>query len=238
MKRAVLIAYAIVAYAGFLGTNLWAMAFLANFELSHSIDHGHLVPPGLAVATDAGLLVLFAVHHSVMARPAAKAVLTRLVPQAAERSTYVLVADLLLTLVLLGWRPLPHAVWDLQGELLRALVWAVYLFGWLIAIGSTFMIDHFDLVGLKQAASPDYRAPSFQARWLYVVVRHPLMLGLLIVLWATPTMSVGHLLFSGVWSVYIALGIALEERGLRRELGEPYAEYASRTPAIIPGLGR
>lgn len=235
MRRILLLAYAITAWLGFLAVVVWAITFLASVDLLTTVDRRATDSTTTAALVDLALLGAFAVHHSVMARPSAKRVLKRVVPAKAERSTYVLVADLLLALVLWQWRSVPHAIWHLTQPWTSA-VWVVFAVGWLIAIGSTFMIDHFDLVGLRQVAARAYAPPQFQVRWLYRLVRHPLMLGLVIAFWATPTMSVGHLLFAVASTGYIAVGVWFEERDLRSTLGEPYAAYARRTPAVIPGL--
>lgn len=235
MKRTLLLTYALVAWLGFLITVAWAITFLANVDLVTTVDRPRHGSTTTAAVIDLAVLGLFAVHHSVMARPAAKRALTRIVPQAAERSTYVLAADLLLALVLWQWHSLPHSIWHVS-QPWTTVLWTVFGAGWAIAIASTFMIDHFDLVGLRQAASRAYAPPTFQVRWLYRLVRHPLMLGLLIAFWATPSMTVGHLLFAVASSGYIAVGVWFEERDLRSALGEPYAAYASTTPAVIPGL--
>ncbi|NUR57152.1 MAG: isoprenylcysteine carboxylmethyltransferase family protein [Catenulispora sp.] len=235
MKRFFLIAYATIAYGGFLAVFGWAFAFLAGSPSSVGIDRsGTHTATAVAVVIDLLLLGLFAMHHSVMARPAAKRLVTRVVPAAAERSTYVLTADALLALVLWQWRPIGGTVWDVQTQPARGAIWALYALGWVIAVSSTFMIDHFDLVGLRQAASRDYQRPAFQQRRLYRVIRHPIMAGFLIAFWSTPAMSRGHLLFSAAASAYILVGVTLEERDLRRELGAVYEDYASRTPAVIP----
>ncbi|NMO00587.1 isoprenylcysteine carboxylmethyltransferase family protein [Gordonia sp. TBRC 11910] len=236
MNRALLILYATIAYLGFLVVMGWAMAFLADVDVLTTIDSGP--SSSYAVPVDLVLLGLFAVHHSVLARPASKRLLTRVIPVEAERATYVMSTNLILALTFWLWRPIGPTAWDIQTQPWRWLVWAVYLVGWTIAIASTYMIDHFDLVGLRQAATRDYHPPVFQARWLYSVVRHPLMLGLLIAFWATPTMTVGHLLFAGASTAYIAVGVHFEERDLRRELGEPYVEYVRRVPAVIPLMRR
>lgn len=235
MKRFFLIAYASIAYLGFLAVFAWAFAFLADRPSAAGVDRsGSHTGAAVAVTVDLLLLGLFATHHSVMARPAAKRLVTRVVPAAAERSTYVLTADALLALVLWQWRPIGGTVWDVRTQPGRGAIWTLYALGWAIAVGSTFMIDHFDLVGLRQAASRDYRPPAFQARWLYGVIRHPIMAGFLIAFWSTPTMTGGHLLFSAAASAYILVGVTFEERDLRRELGTVYEDYASRTPAVIP----
>lgn len=237
MKRMLLGTYAVIAWLGFLAAVVWAIAFLANISPATTIDGPARTSTTLAVVIDAGLLGLFALHHSVMARPAAKRMLTRLVPEAAERSTYVLTADLLLALVLWQWHGIPTGIWTAHG-LTRDLVWVLYSVGWAIAVASTFMIDHLDLFGLRQALGRRSHPPAFRARWLYRVVRHPLMLGLLIAFWSTPSMTVGHLIFAGLASGYVAIGIWFEERDLRVELGPAYLAYAATTPAIVPGLSR
>lgn len=236
MKRSALAVYAAVAYAGFLLTVAWSIAFLADVTVRPTVDHGPHRAWGAALLIDLVLLGAFAVHHSIMARPAAKAILTRVVPRAAERSTYVLAADLLLALVLWQWHPISGTVWDLTAQPWRGIVWGLYLAGWALAIASTFMLDHFDLVGLRQAVSREYKAPSFQVRWLYAFVRHPLMSGLLLAFWITPTMTVGHLVFAGASSAYIFVGIHLEEHDLGRDLGQEYLDYARQTPAVMPRL--
>lgn len=238
MRRLVVRAYAGVAYVGFLVVIAWAVVFLADVDVVTTIDSGPRTSGLVAVTVDLLLLLAFGLHHSVMARPAAKRLITRVVPVELERATYVLTADLLLGLVLWQWRPIGGDVWSNVPQPWRAALWAVYLAGWMIAVGSTFIIDHFDLVGLRQVFSRDYRPPAFQARWLYAVVRHPLMLGLLIAFWATPTMSASHLLFALAATAYIAVGVHFEERDLRGELGQAYATYAQRTPAFVPGLRR
>ena len=237
MRRMLLIAYALIAWIGFVAVIVWAAAFLTPTTRIASVDRAASTSGLTAAAIDLALLGLFAVHHSVMARTGAKRRLTQILPAAAERSTYVLSADALLALTLWQWQGIPHVVWRVSGWLSGA-IWVAYALGWLIAISSTFMIDHFDLVGLRQATSRAYAPRPFQARWLYRFVRHPLMLGLLIAFWATPTMTVGHLLFSGAATAYIAIGVWFEERDLRASLGAPYLSYLQHTPALIPGVRR
>lgn len=235
MKRFFSIVYATIAYAGFLAVFAWAFAFLADQPSSAGVDRsGTHTAAAVAVGIDLLLLGLFAVHHSVMARPAAKRLVTRVVPAAAERSTYVLTADALLALILWQWQPIGGTIWDVRTQPVRGAIWALYALGWAIAVSATFMIDHFDLVGLRQAVSRDYRRPAFQARRLYGIIRHPIMTGFLIAFWSTPTMSGGHLLFAAAASAYILAGVSFEEHDLRRELGAVYEDYASRTPAVIP----
>jgi methanethiol S-methyltransferase len=231
-----IVSYSVVAYAGFLAVVLWAIAFLADLHGVRAVDRGARNPWLQVVVIDLALLGAFALHHSVMARESAKRLITRVVPPAAERSTYVLLADALLALVLWQWRPVAGSVWHVTAQPWRDILWACYGLGWLTAVASTFMIDHFDLVGLRQAASRhgDYEPPKFKVRWLYARVRHPLMLGLLIAFWITPDMTGGHLLFALTTTGYIAIGVQLEERDLRREHGQRYLDYASQVPAIVP----
>lgn len=234
MKRTLLLGYAALAYVLFVAVLAWAVAFVADVGVVVGIDHGPRVATGAAIAVDLALLGAFAVHHSVMARPSAKRVLTRFVPAAAERSTYVLSADLLLALVFWQWRPVGGTLWDVSAQPWRGLLWTLYLAGWALAVASTFLVDHLDLVGLRQAGARDYVPPGFTTRGLYALVRHPLMLGLLVAFWATPTMSGGHLLFAAAATAYILVGIRFEEADLRRSIGAPYVDYARRTPALLP----
>jgi methanethiol S-methyltransferase len=240
-RRPGVMAYAIVAYLAFVATVLWAIAFLADVDIVPTVDGRRHGSAWAAVLIDAGLLLLFAVHHSVMARSGAKRWLVRVLPAASERSTYVLVASLLLGLVFGQWRPLPTTVWRVGGPA-GTVIWTAYAIGWVIAVGATFMVDHFDFSGLRQAWWParrgPYEAPSFTTRWLYGLVRHPMMLGLLIVFWATPRMSLGHFFFAAAGSAYIAVGVRFEERDLRRQLGGVYADYARQVPAVVPARPR
>jgi protein-S-isoprenylcysteine O-methyltransferase Ste14 len=184
------------------------------------------------------LLGLFAVQHSVMARPWFKQRWTNIVHPAAERSTYVLIASLLLMLLFWQWRALPQVVWDVPWPLGRGLLWTLFALGWIVVFGSSFIIDHFDLFGLRQAwlygTGREYSPPPFQVRSLYRWVRHPLMLGFLIAFWAAPTMTAGRLLFAAVTTAYILFAIQLEERDLLAAHGERYAQYRRRTSMIIP----
>jgi methanethiol S-methyltransferase len=236
MKRVLLVTYSAVAYVAFLAVVLWSIAFVADVHVVTTIDGGAHDPRLEAAIIDLALLGLFATHHSLMARDRAKQLLARIVPPAAERATYVLAADLLLALVLWQWRPISGHVWNVTAQPWRDLIWIGYALGWLIAVASTFMIDHLDFLGLRQAAARQgqYTAPPFTVRWLYAWVRHPLMLGLLIAFWVTPDLTAGHLLFALAATGYIAVGVQLEERDLRRHLGQFYVDYAAAVPAILP----
>lgn len=237
-RRIFAFGYGLVAYVAFLGVLAYTIGFLANAVVPKGVDDGHPGPAWLAVLIDAGLLGLFAVQHSVMARPWFKQWWTRIVPAAVERSTFVLTASLVIGLLLWQWRPLPETVWSVQTGWLRGLLWAVYGAGWTILVLSTFLIGHFDLFGLRQvlarARRTAYTEPGFRQPLFYRVIRHPIMAGFLIAFWATPDMSVGRLLFAGAATGYILIAVRFEEHDLHRQLGEPYQRYAERVPRFIP----
>ena len=240
--RAVLIlGYAAAVYGLFLAVLVYAAGFFAGFAVPKDIDGGVRSGWPLAVAIDAGLLALFAMQHTVMARSWFKRWLTRVVPGPAERATFVLGATLALALLFWAWRPVGGVVWKLSGPA-YAMILAVQLAGWVVALSSTFMISHFDLFGMRQAwlylRGTGYTPPAFTQRGLYRRVRHPLMTGFVIVFWAAPVMTAGHLLFATAATGYILAGIWFEERDLRRSLGPAYAAYLARVPALIPGLRR
>jgi protein-S-isoprenylcysteine O-methyltransferase Ste14 len=228
--------YAVLAYAAFLAVTLWGVLFLADLGPAATVDSHRSGPAWSAVVIDVGLWLIFALQHSVMARAPVKTWLARVVPQQVERSTYVLTGSLALGLLFWQWRALPHPVWELHAEPWTALIWTVYGLGWAIAIAATYMINHWEFSGLRPAAPPSPQAPVSE-RWLYGWVRHPMMLGLLIAFWVTPTMTVGHLLFALAATGYIAVGVHFEERDLRRTLGSAYDDYARRVPRFVPRIG-
>jgi methanethiol S-methyltransferase len=234
-----ILGYAAAVYLLFLAVLGYAIGFFAGSGVPTGIDQGPSSPWPLAVAIDLLLLLLFAVQHTVMARPWFKRRWTRLVPAPAERATFVLCASLLLALLFWLWRPAGGTVWHLSGPAAGVLL-ALYAIGWVVAIGSTFMIDHFDLLGLRQAylhaRGAPYRPPPFTERALYRRIRHPMMAGFVIVFWAAPTMTTGHLLFAAAATGYILVGITFEEHDSRRDLGEPYRAYQRRVPALLPAL--
>jgi methanethiol S-methyltransferase len=227
-----------IAYGGFVVVTLWTMAFLAGVVVPRGVDGPVRTSTAVAVAVDLALLLLFAVQHSVMARRGVKAWLRRRVPASLERTTYVLATDACLVLLLLLWQPWGGQVWHVHGAVAAAL-WSLCAGGWVLAITSTFAVDHLELTGLRQAgwAAPrDEVSDALQVRGLHAVVRHPLMTGLLIAFWATPDMGASHLLFALASSGYIAVGVMFEERDLRRTFGESYEAYAARVPALFPKL--
>jgi protein-S-isoprenylcysteine O-methyltransferase Ste14 len=237
--RLLILFYAIASYAVFFVSTLYAIGFVGNFAVPKSIDTGRPASLGEAIGVNLLLLGIFAIQHSIMARPAFKRWWTTILPPAAQRSTYVLLSSLLLLLLFWQWRPIPIRIWQVDGIAAWLLI-GVYWLGWCIMIASTFMIDHFDLTGLRQAffalrgtAAPDQ---SFRTPLLYKVVRHPMMLGLLLAFWATPEMTVGHLLFAIANTVYILVGMQLEERDLVAEFGATYQRYRERVPMVLPRI--
>jgi protein-S-isoprenylcysteine O-methyltransferase Ste14 len=230
--------YALLSYAIFLGSFVYAVGFVGAVGVSKSID-GPLTDSGwIAWVVDALVLGLFAIQHSVMARPAFKRWWTRFVPQSMERSTYVLVASLLLILIFVTWQPIPAVIWSTQSRNVAIVLWILYALGWLIVLMSTFLISHFELFGLTQAWRALRNAPTpdggFTVKFLYKFVRHPLMLGFVIAFWSTPLMTAGHLLFAILTTGYILVGIQLEERDLVAHFGETYLRYRARVPMLFP----
>lgn len=236
--------YGVICYVIFLGSFLYAIGFVGDVIVPKTIDSGLSAAPATALLIDLLLLGAFAVQHSVMARPGFKAVWTKIVPRPVERSTYVLFSSLLLALLCWQWQPFPSLVWDAASSpVLAGLLTALFWLGWAILLLATFMINHFDLFGLRQVylrlRGLEYSPPRFVQRALYKVVRHPIMLGFLIAFWAAPRMSLGHLLFSIATTGYILVGIALEERDMAAAHGEQYRTYRSSVPMVIPtGLFR
>jgi len=231
-------AYGVFCYTVFLGSFLYAIGFVGNLLVPKTIDSGPSPALPEALAVDLVLLGLFAVQHSVMARAGFKALWTRIVPRTVERSTYVLISSLLLGLICWKWQSIPMVVWDVSSPEFYALLLALFAAGWLILLLSTFMINHFDLFGLRQVylrmRGLEYKPVTYTERAFYKFVRHPLYLGFLIGFWATPHMSVGHLVFSIATTGYILIGIFLEERDLMKSHGTDYAAYRARVPMLFP----
>ncbi len=249
MGRSAVLVYGLVSYGVFFLTFLYLIAFLGDFPVPRTVDAVSrdwsataVSGTAAAVVVDLLLLALFAVHHSVMARPGFKRWLTRFLPPAAERSTYVLVSSLALIVLYLFWQPLPGTVWSVESVIGQGILWAAFAGGWVLVLVSTFLIDHFELFGLRQVwchfRDHAFERPKFQTPGLYRIVRHPLMLGFLVAFWAIPQMSAGHLLFAAAMTGYIFLGLILEERELARAFGEPYRDYQRRVPMVVPGLFR
>ena len=236
MKRTLFALYSAFCYIVFLAAFPWSIAFVSDFA-PPQLRAGALPLPQ-ALLIDLGLLTLFGVQHSVMARASFKRWWTRIVPRPIERSTYVLLSSLAMLLLFWQWRPLPGALWNIEQPLGQWLLWGLCGLGWLLVLASTFLIDHLDLTGLRQVylhlrgRTPG--RPAFRTPALYRLVRHPLMLGFLIAFWATPRMTYGHLLFALGMTIYILIGLSYEERDLLRTFGAAYQAYRRRVPMIIP----
>ncbi|WP_082986195.1 methanethiol S-methyltransferase [Mycobacterium gordonae] len=236
--RLLALVYGVISYAAFLGVFLYLVGFVVDVAVPRSVDRAIDGSVAQAVPIDLGLLLLFAMQHSVMARPAFKRWWTRLVPAPIERSTYVLVSSAVFVLLFWQWRSIGTIVWQVDSTLARMVVYSVGALGWLIALASTFMIDHFELFGLRQVLHNLLSKPlvqkGFRVVLLYRLVRHPLMLGFVIAFWAAPTMTAGHVLFAAAFTVYIVVAVQFEERDLVAALGEQYRRYQRRVPMLIP----
>lgn len=234
--------YGIASYGVFLGVFIYAIGFIAGFLTPTRLDGAPTRPLLQSLLIDVGLLGLFAVQHSVMARPAFKRWWTQFVPEPVERSTYVLVSSLALVALFLFWQPIGGVIWDAPAGVARAIVITIYLLGWALLLYSTFLIDHFDLFGLKQVwrhlKGHAYEAPKFYTPGLYRIVRHPLYVGWLTIFWAAPTMTVAHLVFALATTAYILIAIQLEERDLVAAFGDRYVSYRRTTPMLVPRLWR
>jgi len=237
-KRISFFFYGSVSYLIFLGTFLYAIGFIGNFGVPTALDGVRSKPLGIALAIDVGLLTLFAVQHSLMARPWFKDWWTRIVPRPVERSTYVLFSSVALILMFWLWQPLGGVVWSVDDPVGRLVLRGLFAFGWGLVLLSTFLINHFDLFGLRQVylqlRGRPYTALHFGTPGPYRLVRHPLYVGWLFAFWATPEMTFAHLLFSIATTAYILLAIQFEERDLVREHGESYESYRRSVPMLIP----
>lgn len=237
LKRLSIFVYGVLSYAVFFATYLYAIGFVGNLAVPKSMDSVREAPFLTALLIDLGLLGLFAVQHSVMARPGFKRWWTGFVPAAAERSTYVLFSSLALIAMFLYWQPLGGVVWDVSAPPGKAVLYGAFACGWALVLVSTFLINHFDLFGLRQVwlelLGKPYRPLHFGTPLFYRYVRHPLYLGWFFAFWATPTMTVTHLVFAIATSAYILIAIQLEERDLIDAHPE-YEEYRRRVPMLVP----
>jgi protein-S-isoprenylcysteine O-methyltransferase Ste14 len=238
MGKIIAFCYGLAAYLVFFFTFLYAIGFVTGLGVPKTIDTGTIVPLGEALVVNVLLMSLFAVQHSVMARPQFKEWWTQFVPATVERSTYVLLASCALILLFWQWRPIPTVVWEVADPKLAMTIIGVSLVGWLLVLASTFMINHFELFGVHQVVNNlsgrPVVAPHFKTPALYKLVRHPIYLGFIIAFWVAPVMTVGHLLFAAVTTAYIFVGIALEEHDLVKLFGNEYVRYRERVSMLIP----
>jgi len=238
MKKVLVIIYGVIAYFVFLIAFLYAIGFVGNLFVPKSIDTGEEIDLVNALLINVGLLSLFAIQHSVMARPAFKKWFTQFINPAIERSTYILLSSIILLFIYWKWQPMTTVVWETE-NLASDILMVVFFVGWLIVFLSTFMISHFELFGLTQIyqnfKDQSLTYPEFQVNWFYKLVRHPLMLGFIIAFWAAPTMTYGRLLFAVVTTAYMLIAVKyLEEKDLRKLLGKDYENYQKRVPMIFP----
>jgi len=239
MKKVVILIYGALAYIIFLIAFLYAIGFVGNVIVPKSIDSGTETTLLSSIFINVVLLSVFALQHSIMARPAFKKWFTTIFSPATERSTYILLSSLALLLIYWQWQPITTIVWKTESTIAIYMLTGIYFSGWLIVLLSTFMINHFELFGLAQIfdnlKNKQTPNPKFQTNYLYKIVRHPIMLGFIIAFWATPTMTVGHLLFTIVTTIYILIAVKyLEEKDLRKFIGEKYETYQKEVPMIIP----
>ncbi|HMJ93135.1 MAG TPA: isoprenylcysteine carboxylmethyltransferase family protein [Allosphingosinicella sp.] len=244
MTRAIYLLFGVLAYLIFFLTFLYLIAFTGNLPwVDVTVDRGGILGPvTMALIVDVALIALFGLQHSIMARAGFKRAWTRIVPEPIERSTYVLLASLALIILFLLWRPIPAIVWSVENETGAAILWALFGLGWLVVLVSTFLLNHFELFGLRQVWShargsaippPEFRQPMF-----YKWIRHPLYSGFFLAFWATPQMSAGHLLLAAGMSVYMLIAISYEERDLVRLFGDRYVEYRGKAGMLTPKLRR
>jgi methanethiol S-methyltransferase len=240
LRRTSIFIYGVVSYAVFFGTFLYAIGFVGDFLVPRTIDGAPRVGLTTALLTDLGLLLVFALQHSVMARPGFKRWLTRFVPEPAERSTYVLTSSVALIALFALWQPLGGTIWEISDPAWRGVMYGLFGFGWGLVLISTFLINHFDLFGLRQVwlqlSGKPYTQLKFGTPGPYKLIRHPLYLGWFFAFWFTPVMTATHLLFALATTGYILIAIQLEERDLVAALGDDYRHYRERVPMIIPFL--
>lgn len=239
MKKIATFLFGIISYVVFLAAFLYAIGFVGDLVVPKTINTGTSANFITALVTDLILLSLFAIQHSVMARPAFKKWWTPLVGPAMERSIYVLLASLILFLLYWKWQPIDGVIWQVENTVVETILYVLFATGWLIVLLSTFMINHFELFGLKQVyenlKSIEPKPVAFKLSLFYSIVRHPIMLGFIIAFWSTPQMTMSHLVFAATTTVYILVAITyLEERGLVKMHGAQYKEYQSKVPKIIP----
>lgn len=242
LGRDAMLAYGLLAYASFHACFLYLILFLNHAPVPYTLESGASRPLGTALAIDVGLVALFALQHTVMARPAFKRVWTRVVPEPIERSTFVFATVACLAAVMTLWSPIGGGVWHVETPALRAALWALQGAGWLTLVASTFLMDHWALFGVRQVVAHHRGASmpekAFRMPLLYRVVRHPMMAGMLVGFWATPDMTANRVVIAAAFTLYVLVGIRVEERDLVAALGDDYRRYQQRVPRLLPGLPR
>lgn len=241
MKRWMVLAFGVISYAIFFGVFLYAIGFIGNLFVPNSLDAPPSSSLGFALTINLLLLTLFAVQHSVMARPFFKRWLTRYIPEPMERSTYVLATNIAMIAIYVGWQPLGYSVWELTNPVAVVVAYSLFFAGWIVVFASTCLINHFDLFGLRQVwlnfQGKPYTVLKFNTPGPYKLVRHPLYVGWIMVFWSTPTMTAGHLFFALVTTIYILVAIQLEERDLMDVHGVDYVNYRNEVPMLVPRIG-
>ena len=243
MGSIVAFSYGILGYVVFFLTFLYSVGFVGNILVPKHIDSGEEGPLAIAFVINLLLLSIFALQHTVMARPKFKATWTKIIPEPVERSTYVWLSSFALILMFAFWKPMPGIVWDVSGTIFGTALQILFWVGWLIVLTSTFMIDHFDLFGLRQVylnlKQRKFNHRGFQKLFFYKIVRHPIMSGFIIAFWATPTMTIGHLLFAVVTTIHIYIAVKhFEEKDLVDVIGADYIDYQKEVGMLIPGVGK
>ncbi len=238
--RALVFLYGLLSYFLFFGAFVYLIAFVGDIYAPKTLSSKAVMDMGQALQIDIGLLLLWAVQHSFMARDGFKKAIEKMVPHHVERSTYVLVSTLVLAILMFYWQPIDGVIWQVETALYQMVIWGLFAFGWVLVLVSTFLTNHFDLFGLRQTwlhfVKKTYTDIRFTERLIYKWIRHPMMLGILIAFWAVPTMTMGHLVFSIGMSLYVVVGIYFEERAMVKTIGEPYEEYQKRTSKILPKI--
>jgi protein-S-isoprenylcysteine O-methyltransferase Ste14 len=238
MKKGIFFIYGLIAYLGFLFVYLYLIGFMGNFLVPKSIDSGVGENGFSSYLINFLLIFIFGLQHAVMARPSFKKWWTQFIPKPIERSTYVLITNLLFVLIIWFWRPIPSVIWDVGEGPARALILVLFGAGWLLVVVSSFSIDHFDLFGLRQVylylVGKPYTHGKFMMTGFYKYIRHPLMLGWIIAFWSAPIMTTGHLFFAVCMTIYIFIGIKMEEKDLMKILGGEYVEYRGKTSMLLP----
>jgi protein-S-isoprenylcysteine O-methyltransferase Ste14 len=238
--RALVMFYGVACYTFFFAVFVYLIAFIGDIFVPKTISSGETVDFATALIINLSLILLWGVQHTVMARAGFKEAIKHIIPHHTERSTYVLLSSVVLVILMYFWQPMSQQIWQVTDATGVAVLWGIFGAGWLLVLLSTFLTDHFDLFGLRHTwlhfVQRDYTSVPFTERFFYKSIRHPMMLGLLIAFWATPSMDMGHLVFSVGMSIYIVVGIYFEERGLTSTLGDDYHEYRKRTARVIPKI--